>query len=545
MDTGDYTLRFYNYVCSLSKRIAGVFPLGVNILPAAHSITYMCLPDSEFDKQTALRSQALRGPLSSELPPKFATVQPRRVLMPRAWTAKDFEKIRDMYSDNSVKFILFPVVCKKKVYICKDGHDIKKHIVLLAYNKATCQLEYWDDLFATTQHVFGNYRLLRTDLLEVYFVPILRDAFGFKFKGPTRLQVPKFRENTYARIKRCLAAANLENNYAAIYASFLVDYIKRRIKAPVKAEYNMISFDKLAIQYDELQRWNFSWKQEHRCGNPNKVLNTETGNCINVSSVRGREMLGMYGDACPFPQLRNVATNYCKKIDLQQHYIEDTSNSFLKTHIGWNLSSWAKLMQYFMHKFPYVATADDNEFMWQIQNNVWKLIPPKKFHATMKKGLANANVRFIVFFIALAQNDFAFYHSNVIIIDKQAKTLERFEPSTPEGWPEFNNDKPLDDAIAKTFEPYGLRVIPMMDTCPIGFQGLEVAEDSAGFADFGGNCQIWSVWYMDLRLSNPLVPRDVLVKSAWKELVKEGSLRTFIDGYHHFLSKKIGLSPQK
>jgi hypothetical protein len=41
-------------------------------------------------------------------------------------------------------------------------------------------------------------------------------------------------------------------------------------------------------------------------------------------------------------------------------------------------------------------------------------------------------------------------------------------------------------------------------------------------------------------LSNQLVPREVLVKSAWKELVKDGSFRTFINGYHHFLKKEVG-----
>lgn len=540
MDAGDFTLRFYNYVCSLSKGIAGAMPLGVNILPSSHSITYLCLPDTVFDKRTALRTQALRGPSSMELPPKYAKMQPRRVMMPQAWTAADVEQIRGLYADKTVKFIVFPLVCKKKVYVCKDvNNDIKKHTVLLAYNKAACHLEYWDDMFGTTQRVFGSFRLLRTDLLKDYFISVLHDGFGFKFKE-MRLQVPKFNENLYARIKRALATANLENNYTAIYAAFLIDYIKRRMRAPVKTEYNAIAFDKLASQYDALQRWNFAWKQEHRCESPSKVLNPETGNCINARSERGRDILGMHSDACPFPQLRNVSTNACKKIDIQQHFIEDTSTSFLKEHVAWNNPSWDKLMQYFLHKFPYAATAADNEFVWKIHTgSSWKLTPPKTFHLTMKKGLSNPNVRFIVFFIDLTQDDFAFHHSNVILIDKHAKTLERFEPSTPEGWPEFNNDKPLDDAIAKAFKAYGLQVLPMMATCPIGFQGFEVAEDSAGFVDFGGNCQLWTVWYMHLRLSNPHIPRDVLVKGTWKALMEEGSLKTFINGYHHFLTKTI------
>ena len=79
----------------------------------------------------------------------------------------------------------------------------------------------------------------------------------------------------------------------------------------------------------------------------------------------------------------------------------------------------------------------------------------------------------------------------------------------------------------------------MNQTCPIGFQQLEGREDSSGFKSFGGNCIMWALWYMDLRLSNPDVPRDILIKSAWKKIKNDGSFKVFINSYHHFLSKQI------
>jgi hypothetical protein len=75
----------------------------------------------------------------------------------------------------------------------------------------------------------------------------------------------------------------------------------------------------------------------------------------------------------------------------------------------------------------------------------------------------------------------------------------------------------------------------MKKTCPYGFQGLEGFEDSKEIISFGGNCAVWAMWYMDLRLANPLIPQDILIKKAWKELMKEGAFKLFINGYHNYL----------
>jgi hypothetical protein len=457
--------------------------------------------------------------------------------MPRDWKLRGaaIQKIYGLYNDSSVKFIVFPIVCKKKENICATSKDIKKHTILLVYNKSTCQLEYWDDLFGMTQRFFGRWRLIRSELLEAYFIPILKDTLGFEFKS-NKILIPKFKETVYGRIKRILEAANFENNYPTVYAAFLTDYIKRNATTGADA----ISFDKLASSYAELHRWNFAWKEEHRCDDPTKILNTETGNCVKIRSDTGQAMLGVTKESCPYPQLRNVATNACKKIEIGKHYISDTSTNVLDSHVAWGYNQWSSLMQYFMRKFPHAATAPDNTFSWEIKRaDRWKLTPPKNFHAIMKKGMTNPACRFIVLFILLTQNNFENYHSNVLIIDKAAMTLERFEPYGEGEWDIFNNDKQLDEAVVETFKPYNLRYLPISDTCPHGFQGIEVKEDSGEFITFGGNCQVWTLWYMDLRLSNPLVPREVLIKSAWKELVKDGSFRTFINGYHHFLKKEV------
>ena len=149
--------------------------------------------------------------------------------------------------------------------------------------------------------------------------------------------------------------------------------------------------------------------------------------------------------------------------------------------------------------------------------------------------MVNSNIRFIIFFITLNQDTHNDYHSNCIIIDKTTRSIERFEPNTPTLWKDFNNGSELDEAVMNAFKEFKLEYIPMMNTCPYGFQHLEALEDSEEYVNFGGNCAIWTMWYMDLRLSNPLIPRQILVKKAWKELVKEGAFRVFINSYHDYL----------
>lgn len=550
MDTGDQTLRFYNYVLRHIKQIAGVYPLGVNLMKSSEAITYLCISEEKYEKQNAQLN--IKGPTLAEVK-NMQKLQPRRILLPKAWTSANETKIRNLYNDKTVKFIVFPVLCIKKRYMCNATPvDKKKHTVLFAYNKVSGQLEYWDDLFISVQKVFGNRRLVRqTKLLKAYFINILRDKFGFKFTS-LETAIPKYPENSYIHIKRELEKANHECNHREAYKIFIADYIRRRVKRP-GVDYALIAGAPDVAKYAEYQsqykEFNFQWKQKHACSHPMKILNTETGNCIKISSKNGRKMLGIRED-CPYPKVINVATNACKQIDfvdeidINKHYIE--GKKFLNSHVAWK--HWSKTINYFLKKFPYMAMSVNCNFKWEMQTraaaasggaNPWKLTAPKAFDKTMAAGLTNPDIRFIVFFIVLAEDNFANYHSNILIIDKTAGTVERFEPTEPVAWASFNNGAPLDKAVSDAFAKYELKYIPMMDTCPIGFQGFEVDEDSLGFKDFGGNCQVWTLWYMDLRLSNPTIPRNVLVKSAWKQLEKEGSLRSFINSYHNFLSKAV------
>lgn len=494
-------------------------------------------------------TRRVKGVAMADLPEHLRKQAPRRIMMPKSWTLKQTKLVQSMYNDDAVKFIVFPMTCIKKSNVCKLSKDIKMHTVLFVYNKVRCELEYWDDMFGVTQITFDLNKLMRTDIVQEYWIPILRDTFNFKFTS-TELFIPKFTEPQYVKIKRILQNGNLENNYRAIYTAYLVDYIKRRVLQPQASTSQLASDVKYAhlLAYTmELRAHKQSWNETHRCNQPLKIVNTESGRCINVNTKKAREVLGL-SDTCKFPQVRNIETMRCKKLKtdplvrIEQHFVEaNDSSEYLKTHVGWKY--WPQLMDFLTSKFPFMATTKDNSFSWEKSlksGSMWTLKPPKRFKQLFKRALTDSKISFIVYFVTLTELNHANYHSNCLIIDKNARTVERFEPTDPTEWPDFNNGAPLDNALTDVFKEYHFTYIPMMDTCPIGFQQIEDEEDAERFATFGGNCMMWSIFYMYIRLSNPHIPRHILIRTVWKQLNEEGSYKQWINGFHSYLLRSVG-----
>ena len=542
---GDCSLRFYNYVCSLSKSIDGYLPANMKEVKTADLITYSCISIKKYDDGNVRK---LKAPTEDEIKKIHDNKLPKRILMPKDWKISYNTKLLKLLNDKSIKFIVFPILCIRKAVVCKLSKNLKKHMLLMVYNKNTKQMELWDDLHFGTHSEFSTKNLYKMqNYTDLFLLKILEREFNFVFKSKS-IYVPHPLESVHNKIRNELKSASINNDYNTCYSAYLTDYIERRIKKPnvnfdiIK---NQINYSNLSKSYINLIEYNNKWKEHNMCDDPMKIVNKETGLCINAKSKTAKIILGIT-DICIFPKVQNATTGACKKIrtdvDIQQHYIdlENSKESYLTRHVQWE--HHREIMEYYLRKFPFLSTSNDNEFDWEtpINQKKWKLTPPKTFKKQMKNSMSNSKIRFIVFYINLRQDDHSDYHANTLIIDKNARTIERFEPNdSSKEWEDFNNGEELDNELRKVFNNYNLTYIPMNQTCPIGFQQLEGREDSSGFKSFGGNCIMWALWYMDLRLSNPDVPRDILIKSAWKKIKNDGSFKVFINSYHHFLSKQI------
>ncbi len=151
------------------------------------------------------------------------------------------------------------------------------------------------------------------------------------------------------------------------------------------------------------------------------------------------------------------------------------------------------------------------------------------------------------------------YHANVLIYDRQRKELEHFEPhggidydssrflgcniaeefkdtleTTLPTFTELQRERAevvasvsnnvcdgasLDRAIIKHLKPIiGFDTyLPASSFCPrIGFQRKQALKKIG--VDPGGFCMYWSIYYIDLRLSNPDTPREELVQNAIEKI---------------------------
>jgi hypothetical protein len=149
--------------------------------------------------------------------------------------------------------------------------------------------------------------------------------------------------------------------------------------------------------------------------------------------------------------------------------------------------------------------------------------------------------RFILIPMSLREKNNGNGHFNFIIYDTKRKELERFEPNGAIGiFPEYGAS--LDDDLFNLFkEKTGEKNVKYFEPAKflpnICFQSSQAFEDDAR-EDIGlqGTCVLWSIWYADLRLSNPDTDREKLVNETWSKIkADEISLTKFITDYGHYI----------
>ena len=106
-------------------------------------------------------------------------------------------------------------------------------------------------------------------------------------------------------------------------------------------------------------------------------------------------------------------------------------------------------------------------------------------------------------------------HANYIIIDKEKKEIERFEPHGYDSPYQYDYDDVLLDSLLKIkFNEIipGFSYFKPKDYLPkIGFQQIESNEPLMNISDPKGFCALWVIWYVDMRMTYHTIPRERLV----------------------------------
>ena len=283
-------------------------------------------------------------------------------------------------------------------------------------------------------------------------------------------------------------------------------------------------FNRLIIIKDEL---NIEWEKycaENDINNVMKSLNKKKGNIetlckdkIKKTILEDKNSVPRYDDLNLNFNNDIVMNNNCfytgSTLDIVFGLIFLNKLSNVNFILSYPLSENLKLNEYYKKIGNYNLTHfefNNIEIIWSYH----KLIFIDNFDSLLL-DIINKDKRFIVIplGIELAEGS----HANIIIIDKQKKLIERFEPNgsnEPRNFP--YNMNLLDNLLKSKFQQLliGFKYIKPSDYLPtIGFQMLEIInEDKCKMiGDPNGYCAVWCVFYAKYRLENPDVKQDKLI----------------------------------
>ena len=171
-----------------------------------------------------------------------------------------------------------------------------------------------------------------------------------------------------------------------------------------------------------------------------------------------------------------------------------------------------------------ICEIQEFEIVWINNNIIFPIYKNNSINSILKWMYKNKSNGCRWFIIPIGIQLGLFLHANYLIIDIETMEIERFEPHG--AYPPVGlNYKPeiLDKLIINYISECGLKFnyFKPKDYLPkIGFQVIEINELKADYiGDPNGFCALWCIWWVDLRLSNPNIPRNKLVKLLNKELI--------------------------
>jgi hypothetical protein len=204
-------------------------------------------------------------------------------------------------------------------------------------------------------------------------------------------------------------------------------------------------------------------------------------------------------------------------------------------------------MQFVMSKHPHAywlyprdipvhkLRIKDTRIIWKASTKTIQF--PKKYWENWETVMNDPSIRFIVIAVRLISEEDG-RHANVLIYDKNTKELERFDGLGKDIAETYHIDD-FDNQIEKKFveTDRSIKYFRPVDYCPAKipvFQSKEL--DEIPGVDLRGNCAVWRLWYIDVRLSNPHLSRKQLVDLASRKLREDaGSLHKFIKMYQKYI----------
>lgn len=555
----DASLRFFHYVMKIPG-VASYLAPSQKEFSSSQVFQYRCVSEATYAK---IVSQAKRVGLSI----KVHNRQKRRLIPPK-FTPEDIESIKNMIKDMKIQYIVFPclweqyypAVCRKQK--SSQGVHREYHMVLFALNTVKKNLELWDDQFARSQIPLNYEDTLR-------YIDIHVQTFFANFD----LKIKELRPPILPPEKIDLVRTALnEKHYHVVYMSFLANYLDRR-----SSEFSKLQSKIKSLPADEAKAYlkdHTSTKKDSCANIPLRLKTKVTKYLIEYDKLKAHNAMYSHFDAqnlsyqnpnipmksCAENEFYDVFTRLCKQVpetfgDIQVPVGQYHEKRQRKGNV---MEYFYYICLYLIKKYPYMATmmpkniSDPLDYYYMLrynykkeldkkirgkQQNPFVLHAPPQWERFMSRAMRDRNIRYIAVILGVnGRDDLA--HANVIFIDKTNKTVQRYDPNTgaAPGVHYYWGNGPQEDEDIKAFfkackwtTDYAFS--SAAETCPIGLHRVEFHEALDNILDTGGNCALWTLYMLDLRIGNPDVPAYVVQQYALQEIAKTGSFKHFIDSY--------------
>jgi hypothetical protein len=449
---------------------------------------------------------------------------------------KKFSKKFDNFINQERKNILiFPIIIINK-YACSTQKNVSKHINYILYNQFTNEVE-------------------RLDIKKFHI-----KKFGAKllYKNISSNFIPKFNnENAYLEsdldVPTEFIARYPDKTTRELFPPYFISYITLRCKYP-KYTIDEIHQKLLTISDTKINKlWDkytdISVKMMPKC-NKNLIYKSENMKCVSDDTKEiNKFLINKPPLICKPNKVFNILTNKCvdpkklKDINILLNSVLEVklNNKFKFLHLGTNSTILPSTL-FVLSKHPnsrliysdkYTETKIPFMLRWDATNNILQI--PKNFTDSWHIYMQDNSVRFLIILISLVSTSGS-CHANCLIYDKKHNEIERFDPLGVDTHSNYKLNA-LDIQIQEwlpTFTNNNIKYYKPIDYCIKEiYQSKEL--EQIGYDDTTGNCAVWRLYYIDLRLSNPNLNRKEVIKLSSSKLETFGGFNKFIKSYQAYI----------
>jgi len=307
----------------------------------------------------------------------------------------------------------------------------------------------------------------------------------------------------------------IEDNLGNDISTFLED--KTILKHAINSYYNeIINLDNKSLR----EKWEKICKLKQKpeeCKNKiSEVIKYEKRSLPKLNNLKLFLDNGIYTDACFYTGIPlDIVFGL---VFLYEKFKKENFSLLLDYPLTVN-EPLEKYYEKIGYDYPFKLEFSNCEIIWSFQ----RIFYPTFFDFELSKKMKDTHIKKIAIPLAIELSNGS--HANMLLIDKENMTVERFEPNGA-NYPIGLNYNPnfLDTTLENKFSEYHLEYISPDKFLPIiGFQILENNEENKckKLGDPNGFCGVWCTWWVYHRLNNPKIKNNELANLLIKNIKME------------------------